>query len=391
MAFSDRTAEFQSHVASMQGINPPLKRRKVNVTNDVKDQVVFEKQYLAEAYAVLKHINTLSRMLSHVRKPYLNVGSDRAPLSRQGSRAIDIEDSLADIRYLSNEEREQVDIQARAVLSRCADRIKEMELLEKRRAELASSSSNPLSRFISKRFTQDPLAVLSDFTAAHHSSITWYLSRRLTEAAQMQKNMQEERIKRQLERSRTLGSSAASEAMFMESADMQRTLQPEQEGWFNGASSAFVSGFAVTLGGSRNQAASDVPSASRATSFKDLDEDDDDDDDDDDIELSQSQILEFETENANILRSVQDTLESVQQAEARLMDISNLQMELVTHLTRQSELTDQLYEDAMATTSTVEKGNVQLRGARRRAKDSRLYILVFLIGASFSLLFLHYY
>ncbi|EIW82396.1 hypothetical protein CONPUDRAFT_136895 [Coniophora puteana RWD-64-598 SS2] len=386
MAFSDRTAEFQSHVIGVQCINPPLKRRKDNVTNDAKDQVVFEKQYLVEAYAVLKHINTLSRMLSRIRKPYLNVGSDRVPLSRQGSRAIDIEDNLADIRYLSNEEREQVDIQARAVLSRCADRIKEMELLEKRRAELASSSSNPLSRFIPKRFTQDPSVVLSDFTAAHHSSITWYLSRRLTEAAQMQKDMQEERIKRQLERSRTLGSSAASEAMFMESADMQRTLQPEQEGWFNGASSAFVSGFAVTLGGSRNQAASDVPSSSRASSSKDLD-----DDDDDDIELSQSQILEFETENANILRSVQDTLESVQQAEARLMDISNLQMELVTHLTRQSELTDQLYEDAMATTSTVEKGNVQLREARRRAKDSRLYILVFLIGASLSLLFLHYY
>jgi syntaxin 18 len=115
------------------------------------------------------------------------------------------------------------------------------------------------------------------------------------------------------------------------------------------------------------------------------------DGDDDDIELSQSQILQFETENANILRSVQDTLESVQQAEARLMDISNLQMELMTHLTQQTELTDQLYEDAIATTSSVEKGNVQLREARRRAKDSRIFILVFLIGASFSLLFLHFY
>ena len=68
-----------------------------------------------------------------------------------------------------------------------------------------------------------------------------------------------------------------------------------------------------------------------------------------------------------------------------------LQMELVNHLTRQTELTDQLYEDAIATTSTVEKGNSQLKEAKRRAKDSRLFILVFLIGASLSLLFLHYY
>ena len=72
-------------------------------------------------------------------------------------------------------------------------------------------------------------------------------------------------------------------------------------------------------------------------------------DEDDDIELTSSQILQFEAENAAILRNVQDTLESVQQAESRLMDISALQMELVTHLTRQTELTDQLYEDAIAT------------------------------------------
>jgi len=88
---------------------------------------------------------------------------------------------------------------------------------------------------------------------------------------------------------------------------------------------------------------------------------------------------------------VQDTLESVQLAESRLMDISALQMDLVTHLSRQTELTDQLYEDAIATASTVDKGNIQLREARRRAKDSRIFILLFLIGASLSLLFLHYY
>jgi syntaxin 18 len=41
----------------------------------------------------------------------------------------------------------------------------------------------------------------------------------------------------------------------------------------------------------------------------------------------------------------------------------------------------------------VEKGNVQLREARRRTRtrDSRKWLLAFLIGASLSLLFLHYY
>lgn len=116
-----------------------------------------------------------------------------------------------------------------------------------------------------------------------------------------------------------------------------------------------------------------------------------DESDEDEIELTASQIQQFETENANILQNVQDTLASVQQAEARLLEISALQMELVAHLTKQTEQTEQLYEDAIATAATVEKGNVQLSEAKRRARDSRKWILIFLIGASLSLLFLHYY
>jgi len=115
------------------------------------------------------------------------------------------------------------------------------------------------------------------------------------------------------------------------------------------------------------------------------------DDDEDDVELSASQIQQFETENAQILRSAEDTLAAVQQAEARLLEISALQAELVAQLTRQTEISDKLYEDAIATSEMVDKGNVQLREARRRARDSRKWLLLFIIGASLSLLFLHYY
>ena len=256
------------------------------------------------------------------------------------------------------------------------------------RAELAASNVNPLTRLLPARLKSNNSTISSDVTAAHHSSITWYLSRRLTEASQSQKEMQEERVKRQLERTRTLGSSAAQEAMNISKRPAQQRNDGGSDSWLEGASLALASGIAATIGATSSRSAAAQPSTRTLTptsSVGDLDGDDDD------IELSQSQILQFESENANILRSVQDTLESVQQAEARLMDISNLQMELITHLTLQTELTDQLYEDAMATTSTVEKGNVQLREARRRAKDSRIFILVFLIGASLSLLFLHFY
>jgi syntaxin 18 len=207
----------------------------------------------------------------------------------------------------------------------------------------------------------------------------------LTEASQSQKEMQEERVKRQLERSKTLGSGAAREALNMGADPLFNAEEPERTGgssWLGGASSSLI---AATIGAPSPSETHRSPTAK----FSEIPPPSDDEDDD--IELSASQILQFETENANILRNVQDTLESVQQAESRLMDISALQMELVQHLTRQTELTDQLYEDAIATTSTVEKGNVQLKEAKRRGNDGRLFILVFLIGASFSLLFLHYY
>lgn len=350
-------------------------------------------------------------MLANIRKPYLNVDSRNSPLTRQGSsRTIDLagpDQSWSGIRHLTNEERDQIDLQARVILSRCADRVKEMETLEKRmpinvictievcinihltdtgRAELVASKTNPLARLLPARLRQDASTASSDFIAAHHSSITWYLSRRLAEASQTQKEMQEERVKRQLERTKTLGSGVAREAAILGAEDSFVEVEHPTGG---GSGGWLASSLAATIG-------APLPSeSSRSPPYIKLGElqtpPDDLDDDEEEIELSQSQILQFESENANILRTVQDTLESVQLAESRLMDISALQMELVTHLTRQTELTDQLYEDAIATTSTVEKGNVQLREAKRRAKDSRLFILLFLIGASLSLLFLHYY
>lgn len=273
-------------------------------------------------------------------------------------------------------------------------------LLHLGRSELVASKTNPLTRLLPARLRQDSSSVESDFIAAHHSSMTWYLNRRLTEASQIQKEMQEERVKRQQERTRTLGSGAALEAANISvgavggsrgggsGSGVGRT-GTGTGGWLGDASSSLI---AATIGApSPSYAAEGFDSSRDSPLIRPSDIPTPSDDEDDEIELSASQILQFETENADILRTVQDTLESVHQAESRLMDISALQMELVTHLTRQTELTDQLYEDAIATTSTVEKGNIQLKEAKRRAKDGRKWILIFLIGASLSLLFLHYY
>ena len=204
--------------------------------------------------------------------------------------------------------------------------------------------------------------------------------------------MQEERVKRQLERTHTLGSGAAKEAALMghQSSIPISVSSPEQAhsgapgSWLGNASSNLASSLAATIG--VNPSWNEASPNHTVTPVEDIEEEDEYE-----YELTASQIMQFEDENAAILRNVQDTLASVQQAESRLLEISQLQTELIAHLTHQTELTDQLFEDAIATTSTMEKGNEELREARRRGKDSRLYILVFFIMASLSLLFLHYY
>ncbi|KAI0650651.1 hypothetical protein C8Q79DRAFT_901812 [Trametes meyenii] len=398
-----RTSEFRDVVREKERGIPEAKRRKLSrpskrSTPESERLETLNKEYVKEAYVVLNHITTLARMLSSVRKAYLNVDSRSPPILRPSSRTIDISgenQSWADIRNLTNEERDQIDLQARVILSRCKDRVAQLEDLEKsepQRAELAASQQNPLTRLLPARLRQDESTAASDFVAAHHAGITWYLSRRLTETSQSLRDMQEERMKRQLERSRTLGSGAAREAIFLGVNDaLPSPAESSASGSWLGGASNLASSFAASLGGPSSldpsiSASTLRPSASTATRDDWLSETDDEE-----LELSASQIQQFEEENAYILQSVQDTLASVQQAEARLVEISTLQMELVAHLTKQTEQTEQLYEDAIATAATVEKGNEQLKEARRRARDGRKWILLFLIGASLSLLFLHYY
>ncbi|KAI0055967.1 snare protein syntaxin 18/UFE1 [Artomyces pyxidatus] len=384
MAVQNLSTEFRGLVDQKSRDLPNVRqgrKRRRKPSDEREGSVSFVQEYMKEAYTILNHINTLTRMLANIRRPYLDVHSRPPPPSRLPTQTLDFTDN---IKYLSNEERDQIDMQARVILSRCADRVKEMELSEKHRSELAAKQTNPLLRLLPARLKHDSESSMSDFIAAHNSGVTWYLTRRLAEVSQSQKDMQEERVRRQTERTRTLGSGAAREALYMSMADAAHTDGGEKEehggSWLGNASSSLASSWAF---------GESSPAPPKYAALP-LDEEDDDDDDDD-VELSASQIQQFESENAQILRSVEDTLASVQQAEARLLEISALQMELVAQLTRQTEVTDQLYEDAIASSEFVEKGNVQLREARRRARDGRMWILLFLIGASLSLLFLHYY
>jgi len=182
--------------------------------------------------------------------------------------------------------------------------------------------------------------------------------------------MQEERIRRQMEKAKTLGSSAISYDI-KSSQVTTHSNQPER------SFSAFTSSFMR-----REQPDQSLMVAQELES---------DEESEDDLELSPAQIQQFEEENAAILRQVENTLQAVQQAESRLLEISSLQTELVVQLAKQTETVEQLYDEAITTQGEVEKGHVQLRQARERAKSSRKWILIFILGATMAMLFLHWY
>ncbi|KLO15866.1 hypothetical protein SCHPADRAFT_870445 [Schizopora paradoxa] len=396
MAFTDITNDFREIVAKSS--LPDMKRRKPSKSTrrnqEEEARRMINKEFMREAYSILNHVNNLSRMLASIRRPYLNVDASSSSLTqRQPSRALELtgegaEQTWSGIRSLTNEERDQIDLQAKVILSKCRDRVRQMEELNNRqRAELSAQESSGLLRFLPSRLKQDSSSDLSSTLFLHNSGVTTYLTSRLAEASQTQSGMQEERIKRQTERTRTLGSGATLEGLVPAPVNApQMTNSTSTRSWLGDAASNLAATILLPSASSNAQTKpAYVPQLQSPA------QDEWEDDEYDDMELSASQIQQFETENANILKNVQDTLASVEKAESRLQEIAALQTELVTHLTQQSEIIDQIYEDSIVSTETVERGNVQLREAKRRAKDSRLYILIFLLGASFSLLFLHYY
>jgi len=114
---------------------------------------------------------------------------------------------------------------------------------------------------------------------------------------------------------------------------------------------------------------------------------------DDEIEqsLTAEQKMMLEMENETMMKELATALEQVNQAEKALLEISNLQSVLSNHLAVQTQQTDRLYAEAIATTDRVQEGNLMLHQARQSASNMRKWVLFFLIMASFILLFLDWY
>jgi syntaxin 18 len=209
---------------------------------------------------------------------------------------------------------------------------------------------------------EDAINVL---VSTHRGAITWYLSKKLTEASDIQRNQQEVRLMREVEKSKRYTSRPF---------DRSLTL------------------FSIVIRNPPKPSLSQTPRMSKQLVEEQQFE----------STLTQEQLQSLEEENTSLLEGFERTLDQIKYpprpsrpsssnirgTEKALLEISSLQSELMTHLTAQAHLTDQLYDDALETTESVAKGNQQLIRARKRMRSSTKIVLAFLLFMTLVLLLL---
>ncbi|KAI7870526.1 hypothetical protein BDF14DRAFT_1720542 [Spinellus fusiger] len=339
---SNITAEFRTLVRT-KAASVPYKPQKPNKEND--DEASYS-LYTKEAYRIYQHISSLKQFLTSIRRAYL--GSDARHSRKQTAKpaqGISKEGSLFAMfptgQQLTDKERDEIDFQAKLIIRQCIDRIKDLEQAEAMRQKAVSS--RPTSRLVSLFYTVLPHSSTEDILGIHRSSMTWLLNKRLVEASQLQKQLQQVHLKRELEKSEN--------KLFQSIASTKSTVT---DTW--------------------------SPSETQTLETPLFEE-----------ELSQEQLQLLEQENATMLENLNTTLNQVHSAEKALMEISTLQSQLANHLAVQTLQTERLYGDSVATTERVEQGNLQLIKTRENNRGTRKFMLIFLLGASLVLLFLDWY
>ncbi|KAI9025769.1 hypothetical protein CLU79DRAFT_743005 [Phycomyces nitens] len=318
--------------------------------------------YTKEAYRINQHITSLKRFLLSIRRAYLS--TDNRHSTRKPSPPKPIQDGSlfsmfpANVQQLTDRERDEIDFQAKLVIRQSMDRIKDLEHAEQIRqeAEAAKPSTRLISLFNTLSNTQ---TTKEDFLGIHRSSITWLLNKRLMEVSNLQKQQQEIRLRREIEKSEN--------QLFRSTA-----LAPPPQDLMPNSFKPTKSTVSQTW-----QPSVPEPEPEEMDAFEE--------------QISQEQLQMLERENSVMLEDLNNTLNQVRTAEKALLEISNLQSQLTHHLAVQTLQTERLYGDSIATTERVEQGNLQLIQSRERNRGTRKFMLAFLLGASLVLLFLDWY
>lgn len=113
--------------------------------------------------------------------------------------------------------------------------------------------------------------------------------------------------------------------------------------------------------------------------------------DDADAGLTPELRAALEAENGALVAQLQNDLDEARTLESKMLEISELLTLFSEKVAEQHETVEALYEDAQTSHEYLVKSTEQLRSAAAHGVDFRLFVMLFLIIASFSLLFLEWF
>ncbi|KAK9360357.1 hypothetical protein V1504DRAFT_455165 [Lipomyces starkeyi] len=291
--------------------------------------------YSTEAKQIYSHITELHSFLLSIRPSYLST-STRAPISPSPTIAGSF---ASKSRPLTNAQRDEIDYESRMILQQCLSRVRRLESLESKR-QLEHDNITPLVRFFRDPKDDARIATLG----LHRRGVTQFLNYLLTKTSELQTELQEVRVARETERAKSMLNTRTAGVQVKTSGIItmdQMVAQAEQR-------------------------------------------------DDPRLEENPALLQQLEEENAALLAEFQETLEQTQQAEKSLYEIAALQGELEMHLAHQSEMTQQLYDEAVQTMGDVRNANTQLQSARKRNRIASKFIIFMSLFLAFFLLFVDY-
>ncbi|TID20512.1 snare protein syntaxin-like protein 18/UFE1 [Venturia nashicola] len=324
-----------------------LKERESSGVESFVFQLSTLNEFLKEAYRINSHISELTTYLRSVRVSYLTLQPHRPTNHR--ARHQDVTSQLPNgdrSQPLTDAQRTRIDNETRQLLTTMSSAIQQLQEttqissdLDESLAQQKRSKGGFLGRWaagggITSKTPEELEGIEArDTIKKHRDSVIWFLQRRLEGAGEMQRSMVEVRVKREVERSRSV---------------LYKARGP---GLVDGI------GIGIDISGSSANHLSATDPATRAVM---------------ESTLSPEQIQMFEREQEDMLRHYNSELDKIKTAEASLIEISSLQTELAANLEIQSEQISQLVADDEFARENVEKGNKNLKEATTRRSIAQM-------------------